>query len=173
VTSERFVFDDTFTEVHTTVVKSVDRLEIADLRARRGTGRLHGAGAWRLAEPVDGGLHVVMDHISLQQSLAHGAVGGPYLIEGRVSGAIGWRMSVEGEHLTVDARVHGLHLHHAAATLVQLREGRLHRRLGRERGGTWWGDALAFLSDDVTVTLHQGHVRLLLPRPPGLRCILP
>src|SRR5882724_3929341 len=157
VTSERFVFDDTFTEVHTTVVKSVDRLEIADLRARRGTGQLHGAGAWRLSEPVDGGLQVEMDHISLQQSLAHGAVGGPYLVEGTVSGAIAWRMSVEGEHLTVDARVHGLHLHHAATTLVQVGEGRLHGRLGRERGGTWWGDALAFLSDDLTVTLHQGH----------------
>ena len=87
VTSERFVFDDTFTEVHTTVVKSVDRLEIADLRARRGTGRLHGAGAWRLAEPVDGGLQVEMDRIALRQSLAHGAAGGPYLVEGTVSGA--------------------------------------------------------------------------------------
>jgi hypothetical protein len=64
VTSERFVFDDTFTEVHATVVKSVDQLEIADLPARRGTGRFHGAGAWRLAEPVDGGLQVEMDHIS-------------------------------------------------------------------------------------------------------------
>ena len=37
-----------------------------------------------------------------------------------------------------------LHLRHAAATLVEVLEGRLHGRLGRERDGTWWGDALAF-----------------------------
>ena len=81
VTSERFVFDEIFTEVHTTVVKSADRLEIADLRARRGTGRLHGAGAWRLAEPADGGLQVELDRITLQQSLTQDAAGGPYVVE--------------------------------------------------------------------------------------------
>jgi hypothetical protein len=160
VSSERFVFDDIFTEVHTTVVKSADRLEIADLHARRGTGRLHGAGAWRLAEPVDGGLQVEMDRITFQQSIAQDAAGGPYLVEGTVSGAIAWRMSVAGEHLTVDARVLRLHLHHAAATLVQVRESHLHGRLGRERDGTWWGEGLAFQSDDLTVTLPQGYVRL-------------
>ena len=36
----------------------------------------------------------------------------------------------------------------------------MHGRLGRERDGTWWGDALAFQSDDLTVTVHQGRVRL-------------
>ena len=81
VTSERFVFDEIFTEVHTTVVKSADRLEIADLRAKRGTGRLHGAGAWRLAAPADGGLQVEMDRITLQQSLAQDQQGG--LMRGR------------------------------------------------------------------------------------------
>ena len=54
VTSDRFVFGDTFTEVHTTVVKSIDQIEIADLRAKHGTGRIHSGGTWRLAEPVDG-----------------------------------------------------------------------------------------------------------------------
>jgi hypothetical protein len=160
VTSDRFVFDDTLTEVHTTVVKSSDRLEIADLRARRGTGRLHGTGAWRLAEPADGGLQVEMDRISLRQSLAQDAAGSPYVVEGVLSGTIAWQMDYHGEHLTVDARVHGLHLHHAAATLVQLSEGHMHGRLGRERDGIWWGDALAFQSDNLTVTLPQGHVRL-------------
>jgi hypothetical protein len=160
VTSDRFVFDDTFTEVHTTVVKSGDQLEIADLRARRGTGRIHGVGAWRLADPGDGGLQVQLDHISLQQSLAHGAPGGPYLVEGMVSGAIAWRMGHDGGHLTVDGRVHRLHLRHAAATMVQVPEGRVQGRLGRDRDGAWRGDALAFLSDDLTVTLHQGYVRL-------------
>ena len=86
VTSERFVFDETFTEVHTTVVKSADRLAIADLRARRGTGRLHGAGAWRLAEPAEGGLQVELDRITLQQSLTQNTAGGPYVVEGTVSG---------------------------------------------------------------------------------------
>jgi hypothetical protein len=160
VNSERFVFDDTFTEVHTTVVKAGNQLEIADLRARRGTGRIHGAGAWRLAEPVHGGLQVQLDHISLQQSLAHGAPGGPYLVEGMVSGTIAWRMGHDGEHLTVDGRVHPLHLRDAAATMVQVPEGRVQGRLGRDRDGTWWGDSLAFLSHDLTVTLHQGQVRL-------------
>jgi hypothetical protein len=160
VTSDRFVFDDTLTEVHTTVVKSVDRLEIADLRARRGTGRLHGAGAWRLVEPADGGLQVEMDRISLRQSLAQNAAGSPYVVEGVLSGTIAWQMDYRGEHLTVDARVHGVHLRHATATMVQLSEGRLHGRLGRERDGIWWGDALAFQSDNLTVTLPQGHVRL-------------
>jgi hypothetical protein len=163
VTSDRFVFDDTFTEVHTTVVKSGDQLEIADLRARRGTGRVHGAGAWRLAEPVEGGLQVEMDHISLGQSLAPGAAGGPYLVEGTLSGTIAWRMGHDGEHFTVDARVHPLHLRHAAATIVQVPEGRMHGRLGRDRDGTWWGDSLTFLSDDLTVALRQGHVRLSPP----------
>jgi AsmA-like C-terminal region len=160
VTSERFVFDETFTEVHTTVVKSADRLEIADLRARRGTGRLHGAGAWRLATPTDGGMQVELDRITLQQSLAHGAAGDPYLVEGTVAGTVAWQMGHEGEHLTVDARVQRLHLRHAAVTLVEVREGRLHGRLGRDRDGTWWGDALALQSDDLAVTLHQGRVRL-------------
>ena len=103
VTSERFVFDEIFTEVHTTVVKSADRLEIADLRAKRGTGRLHGAGAWRLAEPADGGLQVELDRITLQQSLAQDAAGRPYLVEGTVSGTVAWQMGHEGERLTVDA----------------------------------------------------------------------
>ena len=160
VTSERFVFDEIFTEVHTTVVKSADRLEIADLRARHGTGRLHGAGAWRLAEPAEGGLQVELDHITLQQSLAQDAAGGPYAVEGTVSGTVAWQMGHEGEHLTVDARVQRLHLRHAAATLAEVPQGRLHGRLGRDRDGTWWGDALAFQSDDLTVTLHQGRVRL-------------
>ena len=165
VTSERFVFDEIFTEVHTTVVKSADRLEIADLRAKRGTGRLHGAGAWRLAAPADGGLQVELDRITLQQSLAQDAAGRPYAVEGTMSGTVAWHMGHEGERLTVDARVQRLHLRHAAATLVEVLEGRLHGRLGRERDGTWWGDALAFESDDLTVTLHQGHVRLSPAEP--------
>jgi hypothetical protein len=44
--------------------------------------------------------------------------------------------------------------------MVQVPEGRVQGRLGRDRDGTWWGDALAFLSDELTVTLHQGYVRL-------------
>jgi hypothetical protein len=160
VNSERFVFDDTFTEVHTTVVKAGNQLEIADLRARRGTGRIHGAGAWRLVEPVDGGLQVQLDHLPFRQSLSHGETGGPYLVEGTVSGAIAWRMSSDGEHLTVEGRVHPLHLRHAAATMVQVPEGRVQGRLRRDRDGVWWGDSLALLSDDLTVTLHQGQVRL-------------
>ena len=163
VTSERFVFDDTFTEVHTTVVKSADRLEIADLRARRGTGRLHGTGAWRLAEPAGGGLHVELDRIALRQSLTKDAAAEPSVVEGMVSGAVAWQMGHESERLTVDVRMHRLHLRHAAATLVEVPEGRLHGRLGRERDRTWWGDPLAFQSDDLTVTLHQGRVRLSGP----------
>jgi hypothetical protein len=163
VSSERFVFDHTLTEVQTTVVKSGDQIEIADLRARRGSGRIHGAGSWRLAEPVDGHLQVEMDHISLQQSLAHGAAGDPYLVEGTLSGAIAWRMGHDGEHLSVDARVHPLHLRHAAATMIEVPEGRMHGRLGRDPDGTWWGDSLAFLTDDLTVMVHQGHVRLSPP----------
>ena len=165
VTSERFVFDEIFTEVHTTVVKSADRLEIADLRAKRGTGRLHGAGAWRLAAPADGGLQVELDRITFQQSLAQDAAGRPYAVEGTMSGTVAWHMGHEGERLTVDARVQRLHLRHAAATLVEVLESRLHGGLGRERDGTWWGDALAFESDDLTVTLHKGHVRLSPAEP--------
>jgi hypothetical protein len=74
-------------------------------------------------------------------------------------------MGHEGELLTVDARVQPLHLRHAAAVLAEVREGRLHGKLGRERNGTWWGDALAFESDDLKVTLHQGHVRLSPAKP--------
>jgi hypothetical protein len=40
VTSDRFVFDDTLTEVHTTVVKSVDQIEVADLQVGTGKCRL-------------------------------------------------------------------------------------------------------------------------------------
>src|SRR6266850_581228 len=163
VTSERFVFDDTFTEVHATVVKSADRLEIADLRARRGTGRLHGTGAWRLAEPAGGGLHVELDRIALRQSLTKDAAAEPSVVEGMVSGAVAWQMERERERLTVDVRMHRLHLRHAAATLVEVLEGRMHGRLGRERDRTWWADPLAFQSDDLTVTLHQGRVRLSGP----------
>ena len=93
-------------------------------------------------------------------------------MEGTVSGTVAWHMGHEGERLTVDARVQRLHLR-AAATLVEVLEGRLHGRLGRERDGTWWGDALAFQSDDLTVTLHQGHVRLSPAELPGLRYIQP
>jgi hypothetical protein len=159
-TSDRFVFDDTFTEVHTTVVKSVDQLEIADLRARRGTGRIHGAGTWHLTEPVDGGFQVEIDHISLRQSLAQGATGGPYFVEGTLSGTVAWRMGHNGEHFTVDGQVNPMCLRHTTATMVQVPEGRVHGRLGRDPDGTWWGDSLAFVSDDLTVTLHQGRLHL-------------
>jgi hypothetical protein len=161
-TSERFVFDDTLTatEVHTTVLKSGDRLEIADLRASHGTGEIHGTGGWRLTEPVDGGLQVELDRISLRQSLAWDAAGGPYLVEGTVSGAADWRTGHDGEHITVDARVHPLRLRHTAATIFEMPEGHMRGRLGRDDDGSWWGDALAFQSDDLTVTLHQGRVRL-------------
>src|SRR5262249_55461415 len=77
-----------------------------------------------------------------------------------VAGRRGGRRGREGEQLRVDGRVHRLHLRDAAATMVQAPEGRVQGRLGRDRDGTWWGDALAFLSDDLTVTLHQGQVRL-------------
>jgi hypothetical protein len=160
VTSDRFGFDDTFTEVHTTVVKSVDQIEITDLHARRGTGWIHGSGTWRLAERVHGDLHVQMDHIALQQSLVHGAVEGHYLVEGIVSGTIAWHTDADGAHCTIDGRVHPLHLRHAAATGVQVPEGRVQGRFGRARDGTWWGHQLTFLSDDLTVMVHQGQVRL-------------
>jgi hypothetical protein len=155
ISSERFVFDDAFTEVHTTVVKSADQLEIADLRARRGTGRIHGAGSWRLAEPVDGGLQVEMDHISLQQSLGQGAAGGPYRVEGMVSGSMTWRTSSEDEHLTVDGHLHPLHLSHAAATVFQVPEGRVQVTIRRDRDGTWWGDRLVFQSDALAAELRD------------------
>jgi hypothetical protein len=153
VTSDRFVFDDTLTEVHTTVVKSVDQIDIVDLHARRGTGRIYGAGTWRLAEPVSGDLHVQMEHVVLQQSLLHGTVEGPYVVEGIVSGTMDCHMDADGTHFTINGRVHPLHLRHAATTGVQ-------GRLGRHRDGTWWGQQLAFLSDDLTVIVHQGQVRL-------------
>jgi len=163
VTSERFIFDDIFTEVHTTVVKTVDQIEIADLHARRGPGQIHGAGAWRLAEPVDGSFQVEMDHIAFRQPLAQGAVEGPYLLGGMVSGAVAWHMGHDGQHFTVDARVHPLQFRDAAATIVALPEGRVHGRLGRHADGTWWADALALVSDELTTTLHQGHVSLSPP----------
>ena len=62
---------------------------------------------WRLAEPVDGGLQVEMDHISLRRSLAQGAAEGPYLVEGRVSGTVSWRMRcgpVTDVHVPGDGR---------------------------------------------------------------------
>src|SRR5262249_48060181 len=160
VTSERFVLDDTLTEVHTTVTKSGDQIEIADLYARHETGRIHGTGAWRLAEPVDGGLQVELERISLRQLLAREAAGGPYIVEGMLSRTVTWRMDHHGDRITVGGRVHPLHLLHAATTIVQVSEGRVQGELGRDRDGTWWGDALAFLSDDLTVTLHQGRVRI-------------
>jgi hypothetical protein len=163
VSSERFVFDDTFTEVYSTVVKSDDQIEITDMRARRGPGRIRGAGAWRLAEPVDGSFQVEMEHISLRQSLAQGAAGGPYLLDGMVSGAVTWHMGHDGQHLTVDVRTHPLHLRHAATTVVMIPQGRVHGGLGRHRDGTWWEDALALVSDDLTITLHRGQVCLSPP----------
>jgi hypothetical protein len=135
VSSERVVFDDSFTEVHTTVVKSVDQIEVSDLRARRGTGLIHGAGAWRLAEPVEGSLEVQVDGITLRRVLAHGTTGGPYLVEGTLSGTVAWRMDHNGEHLTVDGHVHPMHLRHAAATIIQVPEGRVQVKLGRDRDG--------------------------------------
>jgi AsmA-like C-terminal region len=155
VTSERFVFDDTFTEVHTTVVKSVDRLEVANLHARRGTGRIHGAGAWRLAEPVGGDLQVEMDRISLRQTLAQGAAEGPYLVEGTLSGTVAWRMDAHGERFTLDGHVQPLHLRHAATTIVQVPEGRVQGELGRDGDGSWRGDQLVFRSDDLAVELRD------------------
>ena len=101
-----------------------------------------------------------MNRISLRQPLAHGAAGDPYLVEGTVSGTVAWQMNHEGERLAVDVRVQRLHLRHEAATLVEVLEGRLHGRLGRDRDGTWWGDALTMQSDDLAVTLHQGRVHL-------------
>ena len=80
-----------------------------------------------------------------------------------MSGAVAWHTGHDGEHLTVDVRVHPLQLRDAAATVVALPEGRVHGRLGRNGDGTWWGDALALVSDDLTMTLHRGHVRLSPP----------
>jgi hypothetical protein len=141
--------------VHTTVVKSADQLEIADLRARRGTGRIHGAGSWRLAEPVSGDLRVEVNRISLRRAFAHGAAGGPYLVEGMVSGNITWRMSSDSEHLAVDGHVHALHLGHAAATVFQVLDGRVQGKLGRDRDGTWRGDSVSFLSEGLEAELRN------------------
>jgi hypothetical protein len=163
VNSERVVLDDTFTELYSTVVKSDDQIEIADLRVRRGPGHIRGAGAWRLAEPMDGGFQVVVDHIPLRQSIAQSTAGGPYFLDGMVSGAVAWHMGRDGHQLTVDARVHPLRLRHAATTVAMIPQGRVHGRLGRHRDGTWWGDALALMNDDLTITLHQGEVRLSPP----------
>ena len=101
-----------------------------------------------------------MDHIALQQSLGHSAVERPYLVEGIVSGTIAWHRDADGARGTIDGRVHPLHLRHAAMTGVQVPEGRVQDRFGRDRDGTWWGHELAFLSDDLTIMVHQGQVRL-------------
>ena len=122
----------------------------APRRRRLAAGR---AGGWGPASG-DG------PHLSRSSRWPRMRQGGPTSWRARCPVPVAWRMGHEGEHLTVDARVHRLHLRHAAATLAEVPEGRLHGRLGRDRDGTWWGDALAFQSDDLTVTLHQGRVRL-------------
>jgi AsmA-like C-terminal region len=108
---------------------------------------------------VDGDLQVEMDRISLRQPLAQGAAGGPYLLEGMMSANMTWRMSSDGEHLTVDGHVHSLHLSRAAATVVQVPEGRVQVKMGRDHDGTWWGDTVAFLSDGLEAELRDVSVR--------------
>ena len=44
--------------------------------------------------------------------------------------------------------------------VCRCRRARVQGRFGHDRDGTWWGHELAFLSDDLTVIVHQGQMRL-------------
>jgi hypothetical protein len=63
VTSDRFVFADmSFTDLETRVVKAIGQREIADVKAKRGQGRLEGAGVWHFVhggQPAEGDLHLL------------------------------------------------------------------------------------------------------------------
>jgi hypothetical protein len=159
VSSGRFLFDDMLTEVHTIVVKSGDHLEITDLRARRGSGSIHGAGAWRMAEPVAGGLQVEADHLPLRQAVGQNSSGGPHVLEGVLSGTVAWGTHAQGEELTLDARVHAVSFSRSATKIVQLPEGRVRGRVAHEGGDRWRGGTLVFLSDGLTAELREVSVR--------------
>ena len=62
VTSDRFVFADmSFTDLGTRVVKAIGRLDIADVKAKRGQGHVEGAGAWHFVhrgQPAEGNLRL-------------------------------------------------------------------------------------------------------------------
>jgi hypothetical protein len=72
-----------------------------------------------------------------------------------VSGIMTWRTSSEDEHLTVDGHLHPLHLSYAAATVLQVPEGRVQITIRHDRDGTWWGDLLVCQSDALTAELRD------------------
>jgi hypothetical protein len=166
VTGNRFVFADMpFTDVETRVVKAIGRLEIADVKAKRGQGHLEAAGAWHFVhrgQPAEGDMRLHVHHIPMQQVLRQDTPDGRYILEGTVDGPTTVQTGRNGWQLTAEVQLHMLRLRRDSTTLAELPAARLRGRFGRERHDWLWARELALLGDDLKITVRHGRLPVQL-----------
>jgi hypothetical protein len=162
VTSNRFIFADMpFTDLSTRVVKAIGRLNIADVKAKRGHGHLAGAGAWRFVgkgQPAEGDLRLQFHQLPVQRTLGRDTSGGSYVIEGTVDGPTAVQTGRTGWQLTGDQQLHRLRLRRGSTTLAELSVARLRGLFGREHHGPLWAREMEFLGDDLKLTVRHGRL---------------
>ena len=162
VTSDRFVFADmSFTDLGTRVVKAIGRLDIADVKAKRGQGHVEGAGAWHFVhrgQPAEGNLRLHAHQIPMQQVLGQDTPDGPYIIEGTVDGPTTVQTGRTGWQLTADEQLHMLRLRRGSTTLAELPTARLRGLFGREDHGPLWARELELLGDELKIAVRHGRL---------------
>ena len=162
VASDRFVVGDiTFMELRTQVVKTIGRLDLADVKAQRGNGHVEAAGFWRFlgkGQPAEGSLQIHPHQLPVQQTMVYDAPDGPYVIEATVDGSMLLQTGHTGWHFTEELLLHGLRLRQRATTLAELSAARLHGLFGREIDGPLWARQLELLGDDLTITVRHGRL---------------
>jgi hypothetical protein len=162
VTSERFVFADMpFTDLWTRVVKVIGGLDIADVKAKRGNGRVEGAGAWRFpgkGQAAEGHLRLHTHQLPVQRILVRDTPGGPYRIEATVDGPTTIQTGRAGWQLTGDQQLHHLRVRQGATTLAELPAVHVGGLFGREHDGPLWARQLELVGDGLQLSLRRGRL---------------
>ncbi len=159
VATDRFIFEDmTFTKLRTQVVKTIGRLDIQSLKTVRGSGRVEGAGSWRLSQPAEGGLQLQAHWVPLAHPLVRDPSHGDYVVEGQVDGPFTLHTGKAGWQLTLDQQIGSVRLRHGSVTLANLPKARVRGPFGRDRDGLLWTRQLDIVSDALTVTLRHGRL---------------
>ena len=162
VASDRFVLGDMpFTELRTQVVKTIGRLDLADVEALRGNGHVKASGFWRFfgkGQPAEGELQIHSHQLPVQQTLMPDAPDGPSVIEVTVDGSMLLQTGHTGWQFTEGQQLHGLRLRRGSTTLAEMSAARLHGLFGRELDGPLWARQLELLGDDLKITVRHGRL---------------
>lgn len=162
VTSERFVFADMpFTDLSTQVLKTIGRLDIADVKATREQGHVAGTGAWRFVgqgQPAEGDLRLQLHQLPVQRTLERNTPDGAYSIAGTVDGPMTVQTGRSGWQLTGEQQLQRLRFRRGSTTLAELPAARLHGLFGRERHGPLWAREVEFLGDGLKLTVRHGRL---------------